>query len=206
MFFSGCPFIFGIRIDNHECMIQHILPFLCLVMACSGAQLPDKHQKTYTTTGTLLQVAAYCKGVAPTDDEWRRHHEPRPYPQQRLYVRAGRTNDISLPVLHEVVTDNEGKFDIQLPEGVYCIVANEKKDGHYYNQLLEAYREGSRNRSPIDEDCLKKWLEKPLAVIEITEQDTPAVTITVRHKCSWDSVPCTGYSGPLPPAANPARD
>lgn len=108
-------------------------------------------------------------------------------------------NDTKRPIIDSIFTDDAGQGFLTLPQGSYILLDKDRVSNRRYRTLLREYAKGKTNYTPIDTACLRKWLSGPFDVLTITAGDTTHVTRSLTGKCSWNSVPCTRYSGPLPP-------
>ncbi len=146
---------------------------------------------------------AYCKGMAPGPGDY-----PTAQPWSGvLYLREAGTldeqgrafNDPDRPVVDSIHTGADGHGTLQLLPGVYLLLDHERVRDRRYHQLLKDHAKATPHRSAIDKACLDKWLRGPFGTVTITAGDTTHVPHHTVGKCSWNSVPCAPWHGPLPP-------
>jgi hypothetical protein len=146
-------------------------------------------------SGRVVQTSDYCGGAHPPDELLEALRKEKPFPNKTIYVRAGGVNQPSEPVA-KFTTDAEGRFQISLPPGTYCLIEENKKlemkipDIMKENQQLppsQAYQfEG--------QDCLRKWWNSCDATLTVGKDDVKNVVIKFHQTCR---PPCiTG--GPMP--------
>lgn len=177
--------------------------FLHMLGACvtQKANAPDER------TGTLLLHAthteAYCKGVAPRPED---RPTARPWqgvlhvrPASEVDARGQAINDVRLPVVDSIRTGADGKGMTTLPPGSYILIGHDHMDDRHYHHLLKTHAEATPHRRAIDKDCLAQWLRGPFPVFTITAGHTMRVEHHGHGECSWNSVPCAAWMGPLPP-------
>jgi hypothetical protein len=147
----------------------------------------------FILNGQVTITYDYCKGTAPTDEEYASYRTPRICANKKLFIRQGSTNDPTKPILAELISDTYGNFSIQLPKGVYCIVDEKKKDKTLFNKIINNHKDNE-----LAKPCLEDWIKTPDAAFTIDNQDIK-ISINYNQPCSWNSTPCIGYNGPLPP-------
>ncbi len=162
--------------------------------------------------GTVNKSSAYCGGAYPGEEAIENIKKPRPFPLKRLYIKQGRENDFSNPVVLEFRSDSAGNFSISLPLGEYCIIDDSKKNKSSYENILKRYAKGTENNTAVDRNCLRNWFRTPelvFTVVKAGQQNevTPnKVNILFTEKCGWDQVPCSTWIGSLPPSAPPRHN
>jgi hypothetical protein len=146
---------------------------------------------------------AYCKGVAPRPEDY-----PTAQPWSGvLYLRSAGTldeqgrafNDVRRPVLDSIRTDDIGHGQLDLPPGTYILIDRDRATDRRYHQLLKDHAQATPHRGAIDKDCLDQWLRGPFSTVTIVADDVTPVDHHTISKCSWNSVPCAPWMGPLPP-------
>lgn len=146
----------------------------------------------------ITQTHAYCGGAEPTPELLELLRTPAPFEGKTIHLRKGKTNCIHKKIVTTITTDTTGMVTLNLPAGIYSVVDDDKKDKKKYRSLLKRFSTASASRSAIDKPCLNDWLKQPEAIIEVKEGGN-RFTINFHHRCDWDAIPCSSYSGPLPP-------
>jgi hypothetical protein len=144
-------------------------------------------------SGTVVQTSDYCGGIAPPEEMRESLRKEKPYPRKELFVRGGTINKYSQPVLERFVSDEEGRFKISLPPGVYCVIEATKKD----ELKLPATTKGNRpadQSSTTDKDCLEKWYHTCDNTLKIGKQNLKGVVIKFHHTCN---PPCVTGGPPI---------
>lgn len=174
---------------------------LLFVICFSLFSFKREHEKEYIVKAEIKYIAPYCGGAAPTEEMIQKIKAPRPLPNKKLYIKKGKVNDISSVVVDSVVTDSSGFFIYFLPNGEYLVIDEDKKDKRKYDLLLKRYSKQSQSNTSIDKNCLDKWFRTPDFTFTVNSHNQE-IQHTYTGKCSWNSTPCTLYTGPLPPVMN----
>ncbi len=152
----------------------------------------------------LTTTATYCGGAAPTQEIIQDLQTPKKLTQTTIYIREGETNSWSQPIIAKGISDENGVVSVELKDGTYCAVFENKAEKSAYDNLIKLYGEKTPYRDAVDVECLKTFMEQPEAVFTVKNGKTESAVIINQHQpCSWHSVPCSGYHGPLPPMAAP---
>jgi hypothetical protein len=180
-----------------------LLFFSLFFFACSVSNTKNNSlQKNYCDV--LIDVtstSSYCGGAHPSDELLEQLRTPTPIANLEIFIREGEINDLKKPIIFQGKSDANGKVNCKLPRGNFVIVFKEKSDEKYYNSLLENFNEDTQYRSKIDVKCLNEYIQKPDLKIEVGVNSTLRFSINKHQECSWSSVPCSAYQGPLPPSA-----
>lgn len=193
-----------------------LLFFLMVILTTTHCKSKQKNTKTNTITENkemsnkylisinLTTTQSYCGGAAPIDEMVLEMQTPKKLANTNIYIREGIINDWSKPIVAQGVSDENGVVKVELTDGSYSIVFENKADNKEYKNLLELYGEKTMHREAIDEQCLKNYMSEPEALLTVTNGKTGSAVIINKHVlCSWDNIPCSGYHGPLPPSAPP---
>lgn len=154
-------------------------------------------KKTSAVTIRVTQTAEYCGGAAPTDEMLAQLRTPMAFPGQKIYLRKGKENCLSKKAV-ELTADSTGFIFTHLEPGFYSVVGKDKSGKSYYNDLLKRFSKESESYGKIDRECLKKWMQTPMMVIEVAEGKND-FSVNFENRCPWNSVPCVVYRGPFPP-------
>lgn len=146
----------------------------------------------------ITQTHSYCGGAEPTPDILERLRTPAPFEGKTIHLRKGNFNCIHKKIFATATMGATGIISLNLPLGTYSVVGDDKKDKKKYRFFLKRFATASASRSAIDKPCLNDWLKQPEAIIEVKEGEN-RFTINFHHRCDWDAIPCSSYSGPLPP-------
>jgi biopolymer transport protein ExbD len=196
--------------------IIQLLIFFMVILTTSHCKSKQKNTKTNNTTETkemskkhmisinLTTTQSYCGGAVPTNEMEMELQTPKKLANTTIYIREGLINDWSMPIVAQGVSDENGVVKVELTDGSYSIVFENKADNKEFKNLLELYGEKTIHREAIDEECLKNYMSQPEAVVTVANGKTGSAIIINKHiPCSWNSIPCSGYHGPLPPSAPP---
>jgi hypothetical protein len=180
-----------------------ILLFLFAV-SCSTPQpsmtLPKPETVFKNVTIQAWQTSQYCGGARPTDEMLQEFQTPKTLTGQLCFIRKSETNKISSMPVASATSDNQGKINIALAPGTYCLVLPNKVDSAAYKMYLTKFGEATANYSAIDKKCLDQWFQTPELVFTVKDPKQALETeFTIHHPCSWHTIPCVDYSGPLPP-------
>ncbi len=148
---------------------------------------------TYIISGKVTQTTSYCGGAAPPQELLDRLATPIAYPDKKLYIRKGRTNNIKSNILKTIITDSAGEFSIRLAAGTYVIIQEEQlqeiKAADYKKEYLQ-----------VDEKCLQEWWTKPYYLLEVKKENITNLHFNIQHDCFMETdVPCITYTGPQRP-------
>jgi hypothetical protein len=146
----------------------------------------------------LNYTESYCGGARPTEEMLAEMSQPKPMVCERLYLRKGIVNNIDEPVIASEITDNSGKAIFHVKPGQYCVVRASKSDNAQSEKWKKELLKGNELYAPLDMDCLKKWLATPELIIEVGENGPLKFELLINKPCTWNSIPCAQYIGPLP--------
>lgn len=108
-------------------------------------------------------------------------------------------NDVDRPIIDTLRTQGDGHGYLALAPGPYIIVDKDRINDKQYQTYRRKYATGNDHYDPIDTACLRQWMHGPFKVVRITAGDTTHAPVALSGRCSWHSVPCRQYKGPLPP-------
>jgi hypothetical protein len=173
-------------------MFRYTLIFTIIAFSLS-AQTKQKVDGIYTESNS------YCSGARPSQEMLNDLEKPVPLANKVLYIKSGTENNLKKKRYVKVKTDLNGTFTCSLPIGQYIIIGVDKLDLKYYNFLLSKYAVPSKNYKAVDKACLNEWLKEPLLSFEVKKNKTDTLKIHLTKPCEWNSIPCTQFTGPLPP-------
>ena len=178
---------------------------LMLVISCTTQQSGTIQTKPAevvfkNVTIQVWETSQYCGGARPTDEMLNAIQTPKPLAGQLCFIRKNETNSTSSTPIASATSDANGKINVTLASGTYCVVFPNKVDSAAYKMYLTKFGEATSNYSAIDKKCLDKWFQTPEHVFSISDPKQPFQTeFTIHRSCSWNTIPCVDYSGPLPP-------
>ena len=172
-----------------------------LFASCIGIQTSQKESGKVKVSGTVTQTFSYCGGARPSNEMLAKLAEPNPFSNKVLVILKGNKNDFTCNSRWNLAinSDSIGNFSAVLEPGEYCIVDEFKSNQTNYDDILKKYATESTNYSAVDPKCLKDWFSTPDAVFTVTKSGVKDLSIVYHHPCSWRSIPCVNYHGPLPP-------
>lgn len=151
-------------------------------------------------TGRVTYTKSHCGGVRLTEEQMNEMRTPRPLAGKKLYIKKGNTNTFdNTKIVAEVTADEKGEFTLELPPGEYLIVDEKKKDTAYYNQILKEYSKPTDMYSAADSVCMKTWYQTPELIFTVKKGQKIKPEVNFPNRCSWNTIPCAHYKGPLPP-------
>lgn len=168
-----------------------------LSSSCSSKSVSGKTGSPITLFFT--QTSSYCGGAAPPEELLQSLTTPIPLTGEKFYVRKGNKNNPDEKPILEWVSDANGIASFHLNPGEYYVVFENKLDRSTFEEYVNIYGKGNNYYGPIDTKCLEEWLLKPELVFIVSDTGENSFTINTHKPCSWNSVPCTQYTGPLPP-------
>lgn len=144
-------------------------------------------KKKYKVTGVVTETADYCGGARPPKGLEEQLRTPKPLANKKLIVRKGNSNSQKSKIVAEITTNEEGKFELDLPAGTYSFVSEEKtKLVIPANDKFNTY----------DAECLKKEFAKPDGLLTVKDGENK-VEINIHKHCSYKK-PCLTFTGPKP--------
>jgi hypothetical protein len=149
--------------------------------------------------GVYTESSAYCGGARPSQEIMANLERAIPTANKILYLKKGTLNIIKQKKLFRVMTDTNGQFNFKLAPGKYYIVGSDKIDTKYFQFLLSKYGKESKTYKAIDKKCLNSWLAEPLYSFEVKSSNNDTIKIHYTKPCDWNNLPCTQFTGPLPP-------
>ena len=165
--------------------------------AWAGAAAPRIPRRVTGTVERVIHAQGPCHGgVRVTDDEmqeWEAKTQHLPIAKSTLTVFAGH-QFVGKPVTR-FKTDGAARFEVSLPEGTYCVMAGERKEG-VANKMAAPVAAGPH----IDAECLRDRELACDAQLYVRKDNPRAVKLTLDTftPCpqQW-AQPC--YRGPMPP-------
>jgi len=150
-------------------------------------------------SGTVTETREYCGGANPSDEILEALRRPQPLAHHKLYVRRGSKNALANPILLEFSTDAEGKFQIELLEGEYCLIEEGKKGALKIPDFTEENRKLAQDAPSAmpykltSPKCLSDWWRTCDKVLRIGKQPVTGIKIEFHRGCR---PPCV-EGGPL---------
>ncbi len=174
-------------------MKTYVIILLGLFLSCGSI---NKHhfKKKATISGTVTYRPAYCGGAMLPDEEYKERTQERPLSGFKIYIKEGTKNDLKKPIIDSTITNENGEFGLQLPEGEYILLSSYQLD----KDVFERYK--TNEHYILDTNCLSEWWDKGLANVRITGKTKVSFDFFFRKTCFIPlGVPCIIYKGPYPP-------
>lgn len=169
--------------------------FFILFSSSAWSQSNTSPNTFYTVEGYLTHSSSYCGGMAPSEEEERELHRPKPY-YTKLYLRKGNKNSIKKPIIDSAVTDNKGHFQFKLPPGNYVIIMPYQKD----KKILSAIRKLKSKDMKVNDLCLNAWWNGGLFKVSVRDSSIKGLNYNFHNRCFVPyPFPCIDYYGPYPP-------
>jgi len=132
-------------------MQKLIVLILCAIFfSCrSGEKTTAINDNMMSITGEILQTRDYCGGAAPSDELIEELRTPSPLAGLTLSFKKGSVNTMDVEISHQVTTDENGKFSIRIPSGVYTVLLPSQTD-------LKIFEPGPLVRI-TDQEKLREW-------------------------------------------------
>jgi hypothetical protein len=175
--------------------------FVLFLFACrqKSAVNTKKNEPTHTVKIQFTQTESYCGGARPSEEMLENLAIPKAALGKPFFIKSGNQND---PDNTEFVfvgeSNGEGFAEFKLSKGEYCLVFDEKKDRNYVNDLQARYSKSTEHYSALDQSCIETWLTQPDLFIEVKDSAL-LLGVNIHKVCSWQTIPCVDYRGPLPP-------
>lgn len=181
-----------------QLLLISLLPALMAFAPCKNKK------KSFTISGNITSTYSYCGGARPTPEMEQDARTPKALAGKTIYLRAGEKNDVKKPILQSISSNDKGQFELKLAAGKYVIVEERKKDRKFVEEVLEKYKEKSAYYTAVNPECIEKWLQTPDFSFEIDEKGKlksgeKILQINYHQPCSFRSIPCVSYTGPMPP-------
>jgi hypothetical protein len=175
-----------------------VASILAATVGSAALAAPRVLRRVTGTVERVIHAQGPCHGgVAVTDEEmreWEAKTQRSPIAKTTFTVFAG-NRFVGKPVTR-FKTDGAGRFDASLPEGVFCVMAGERKEGAADN-LARPVRKVAAH---VDAECLR---DRELACdaqlyVRKANPRTVKLTLDTFTPCpqQW-AQPC--YRGPMPP-------
>src|SRR5262245_23581528 len=186
---------------RHHITLMRIV--VASILAATGASAalaaPRVPRRVTGTVERVIHAQGPCHGgVRVTDEEmreWESRSQHLPIAKTTFTVFAG--NQFVGKPLARFKTDSAARFEVSLPEGVYCVMAGERKAGVADNPAGRVPRAAGAH---IDAECLRERELACDAQLYVRKDNPRAVKLTLDTftPCpqQW-AQPC--YRGPMPP-------
>lgn len=167
---------------------------LAVASACgttTGMETPG--EKTYNVTGTIQTHSPYCGGARPTPEVENGFNEPVRNADFYIYTgeRPSNVKDMT-----KVTTDEEGKFSVALPNGVYSMIQASKLLP--LDEFIELKQIKGENYINGDTECFQNWKNGIDFSFNVESSDCSPL-FTEMKRCFTGANPCLEYTGPYPP-------
>ncbi len=170
---------------------------LLLLFVCVCAAQQKVPAARYKVSGTIKLSTDYCGGADPGDEVLASMRQPIPLKNKTIYIKRGNKNFSKGKIIQKATSDDNGVFNVYLASGLYCVVEE------YKIKKLQ-FPEPNINIS-VDSACFEKEWRKCDGIIRIENKTIENVNLIYYEHCPW-TIPCTSYSGSLPPVASPIQE
>jgi hypothetical protein len=185
--------------SRHYSAVSRIVAASILAAAAASAALaaPRAVRRVTGTVERVIHAQGPCHGgIRVTDEEmqeWEARSQHLPIAKTTFTVFAG-NQFVGKPVTR-FKTDGASRFEVSLPEGVYCVMAGERKQGADDKQAAPVAA-----APHIDAQCLRDRELACDAQLYVRKDNPRTVKLTLDTftPCpqQW-AQPC--YRGPMPP-------
>lgn len=145
-----------------------------------------------TLTVTMQKHRPYCGGAAPNKDQVNGFTEPL---AEAVFYIYKDERPKSIKDMVRVTTDEKGIFSIDLKDGTYSIISEDKALS--LDEFIKKKKVEGQYYQYSDNACFETWRNTPEITIELSNPSEEAVTIS--HRCYTGDNPCMKYTGPYPP-------
>jgi hypothetical protein len=171
---------------------------LALTLAASVVSLAATARRVTGTAERAIHAQGPCRGgVAVTNEEmqeWEARTQRFPLARTTFTVFAGQ-RQVGKPVTR-FKTDRAGRFEVRLPEGVFCVMAGEQREVAPENSDAPL----PATSANVDSECLRDRAAACDAQLYVRRDSARDVRLTLDTftPCPqpW-AQPC--YRGPMPP-------
>lgn len=149
----------------------------------------SKAARRVTISGTVYEIHQYCGGANPSEEILEAVRRPRPLANYELYVRAGSANALASLVVLKFSSDANGNFQIELPQGEYCVIEAGKKDALKTPDFTEENRKLAKTDptaipySLTSPKCLTEWWQTCDKALRVGKENQTGVKIEFHHGC-----------------------
>jgi hypothetical protein len=197
---SGAAFrflpLYGMGLKLIFILFSLFAPQLCLAQQAPVENNPCRNGRMILS-GELWTQGQYCGGAEPTTEIEAEARQPQPAVGTWIYVRKGKRNNLSRPIVDSCKVDGGGWFAFCLKKGNYVLLLPAQRDSSI---AMMSRKNGSGIRIS-DEACYREWLAKGWKQVSIQKgQGYALVRQTLRRDCFLPlGLECAYYDGPLPP-------
>lgn len=164
-------------------LISSIILLSIALMSCIAFAPKKKHK----VTGYVTETSNPCGGARTPKNIEEEMRRPKPLANKKLIVRKGNANSEKAKIVAEITTNDEGKFELNLPNGTYTFV-----DASKTKFVIPA----TDKFTTYDADCLKTEFAKPDGLLTVKDGENK-IEINFHKPCFYKK-PCQTYTGPMP--------
>lgn len=159
-------------------------------------QTPKKVEKKYAVNFAITYTESYCMGMRPTEQILKELSTPKQYPNRELSIIKGNGNFNSMKSVFvgKILTDKNGFAKLNLQEGVYSIIDNEK--AAFYSKV----KNDTIDYKITSEACVQDWIKSPIFTFTVTKKGAN-VKYQFNKSCylGENASQCISYIGPQRP-------
>lgn len=175
-------------------MKNSIIAIACIFLFTM--QTPKKVEKKYAVNFVISYTESYCMGMRPTEEILKELAIPKPYQNRELSIIKGKESfdKMKSVFVGKVTTNAKGLAILNLPEGVYSIIDNEKAS--FYNKV----KNDKENYQINSDACVQEWIKSPILTFTVSKKSTSVKYIFNKSCYLGENVSqCINYIGPQKP-------
>ena len=171
---------------------------IAILIGCSISKNQQALDNLVPIQIAITSSKAYCGGVKPTPEILEKHQQKTSYPFAKIILHKGDKNLWQSAGLIMLQADSLGIINMQLKEGTYSVVFEDKKDTVAFEKLKSGIL-NSPHFTGFTEECLKRYFDQPDAILEVNRTSKRNFEMNKVIPCYWNGYPCARYTGKLPP-------
>lgn len=159
-------------------------------------QTPKKVEKKYAVNFAISYTESYCMGMRPTEEMLKELAIPKPYQNRELSIIKGKESFDKMKSIFvgKITTNGKGVATLNLPEGVYSIIDNEKAS--FYNKV----KNDKVNYQISSDACVQEWIKRPILTFTVSKKGAKVKYIFNKSCYLGENVSqCINYIGPQKP-------
>ena len=155
----------------------------------------SSNNKHLMVRGKIEFSESYCGGAPPPEEMVQELEKKKPLVGYKLYIRAGRTNDIKAPIIDSFSTNEDGEFEFNLLPGEYILLSS----NHITRDVFTKYQE-EKFIKIANMDCLENWWQNGMTKLILENQPIDNIYFHLKKNCFLPlGIPCLKFNGPIPP-------
>ncbi len=179
-------------------LLLFLLFFSVSVISLSCVSQSHQQNSTYDVALTITKRIPYCGGVElPVEEDL---FQFQPVKNTVFYIKKDTINTEKTKALWKIETNENGKANIKLPKGKYCLIIEEKRHSYrrFRNMITKTLDPKLYKQKP--DHCFEKWYHSCDHVFEVEPSGKNInVKVVFIHVCYLGSNPCIIYKGAVVP-------